>query len=104
MLLFYGGRELLHLLADTNGALPACVNKPPREWTNLGGMIIPKTEVRHIIETIKTQENFSWKKLHQQYAALEKQYFAAKTEHALFTLLNLFGLPAGGLTNISAIK
>jgi len=106
MLIMYGGRELFHLLQSTKkkdiSALKATFREAPREWMNLGGMIVPLKSVQQLIEAIKTT-NYSWEKMHLEYARMEAEYAEEKAEHALFTLWNLFDVSAENL-NTNTIK
>ena len=106
MLILYGGRELLYLLqSDSRAGIDAVLAEfkdAPRKWMNLGGMIVPKQSVEQLIEKVKETE-YSWEKMHLEYAEMETAYTAKKTGHALFTLLNLFDVSVENL-NTNAIK
>ena len=106
LLILYGGRELIRL-SDANGNLKmdSLADKfceAPRNWMNLGGMIVPEKEVYQLIETVKNND-YSWEKMHRAYAEMEAAYAEAKTQHALFTLFNLFDLSVNSLT-VESIK
>ncbi len=101
MILLYGGRELLRLL-QTEGpnnikALQNTYREAPRDWMNLGGMLVAENDVRQLLEAVKTSD-YSWEKMHQAYAKLANGYAEAKARHSVFTLLNLFGLSADVFT------
>ncbi len=101
MLLFYGGRELLRILrSDKMSAISAvqtAFREVPRAWINLGGMIVPKQSVEQLIKKV-TETEYSWEKLHREYAGIEAAYAEVKSGHALFTLMNLLKISVENIT------
>ena len=101
MLILYGGRALLNLLQSKSkpntSALRSANENAPRQWMNLGGMIVSAKEVQRLLERIKTTD-FSWDQIHDFYKEAESAYAQAKDQHALFTLLDLYHISADAIT------
>ncbi len=101
MIEYYGGRALLEELNQQlkgertafDQALKNLTQKLQpfvREWTNLGGQILPKTAVNDLIRDIKEGKLNSWAKIHQRYDQYWEDYPCQKQSHALHSLAHLY--------------
>ncbi|NOX90107.1 MAG: DUF4954 family protein [Calditrichaeota bacterium] len=105
MIEFYGGRALFEFLdksfTENSENLSAALKRlrsslehPINEWDNLGGQIIPKQEIRRLIEDIKSGQLKSWEDIHARYDECWERYPKQKFSHAVHSLLRLYGLQA----------
>ena len=65
-----------------------------REWTNLGGQIVPTAEIELLRSGIKSGSLDSWDKVHALYDLLWEAYPQEKLHHALATLRDQLGTEA----------
>ena len=61
-----------------------------KEWINLGGQLMPKTEVDKIRSDIGSGKLPTWKDIHHRYDLLWKMYTIEKQKHAFATLCELY--------------
>jgi len=102
---YHAYREMLHHYAVENlmGYLEACpeatvaemvdaLTAPPvREWTNLGGQIIPTRKVDELRADICSGRLDCWPAIHEAYDRLWARYPLQKQGHALAVLRDLLG-------------
>lgn len=98
LIAYYGIIQLLSLIktADINSldelkaALPA---KPVRTaWLNVGGQLIPETEINILKEKICTGKIKSWDMVHDFYQSQGEKYADLKRKHALSSLAEILGI------------
>ena len=90
-------------LADLRAALPATAERG--EWINLGGQLLPATEVEQLKNKIKENKLKSWDAVHNWYAEAGAKYEGWKQKHAFAALseihlLNLKKLDAAQLNEL----
>jgi len=79
-------RDITRRVLETAAGLERC-----REWTNLGGQIVPITEIELLRNGIKSGSLDSWDKVHALYDLLRDAGPQEKLRHALVTLRDLLG-------------
>ncbi|MGA2508108.1 MAG: DUF4954 family protein [Chitinispirillaceae bacterium] len=65
--------------------------KQEREWTNLGGQLVPTPEINRLRSDIGSNKLNSWDDVHQRYDMLWEAYPCAKQHHAFAVLCHLLG-------------
>ncbi len=111
LIIYYGTTHLLKFIKENNfatikelaAALPARSTR--NEWSNVGGQLIPVTELDTLKEKIRSGKIKSWDAVHQYYQTQGDKYPAQKLKHALASLseitgINLRKLDAHQLTNL----
>ncbi|MBF0433663.1 MAG: DUF4954 family protein [Fibrobacteria bacterium] len=97
--------EMLHYYAVKNLVLYMQNSKKPslkdmqenfsgervKDWTNLGGQIIPLRDVQKIMDDIQSHKLGNWDDIHQCYNQLWEGYALQKQKHAYAVLLGLLG-------------
>jgi len=53
-----------------------------QEWDNLGGQLVPRAKVEHLVAQIKSMEILGWPELHERYQQWWKEYPVDKAQHA----------------------
>ncbi|UCE47970.1 MAG: DUF4954 family protein, partial [Phycisphaerales bacterium] len=96
MLHYYAVKNLLEYMeADPEVTLSSMSQElsGPRErqWVNLGGQLVPNTEVDQLRSDIGSGELSSWTDIHDRYDALWQDYPRAKQCHAFAALCDLLG-------------
>jgi carbonic anhydrase/acetyltransferase-like protein (isoleucine patch superfamily) len=95
---YYGMIQLLDFVKENSfasfeelkAALPA---KPVRnEWINIGGQLMPVTELDLLKEKIKTGKIKSWDAVHEYYRSQGEKYPKQKLNHALASLAEITGI------------
>lgn len=98
LIIYYGTSQLLQYIKENNftslqeltASLPA---RPTRgEWANVGGQLIPVTELESFKEKIRTGKIKSWDAVHEYYQAEGNRYPAQKLKHALASLAEITGI------------
>ncbi len=98
LIIYYGTTQLLQYNKENNFAslkeltasLPA---RPTRgEWANVGGQLIPSTDLESFKEKIRTGKIKSWDAVHEYYQAEGNKYPAQKLKHALASLAEITGI------------
>jgi hypothetical protein len=92
---YYGSTQLLSLLqekkctqiSEISTLIPA--RNKRNEWINLGGQLVPQTEVNILKERIKKGKIKSWDEVHGYYQKLGQQYREQKRNHALASLAEI---------------
>lgn len=89
---YYGAIHLIAILEDVkSGDIEALQHVLPaknsrNEWANLGGQLIPQTELQQLKEKIKKGKLVSWDDVHKYYTQLGNKYYQQKATHALAAL------------------
>jgi len=89
MLHYYAVQELLGCEQDD---LTALSGPRQRQWVNLGGQLVARTDVEALTEAIRTGSVANWASVHDEYDRLWADYPQARRKHALATLLELLGV------------
>ena len=94
MLLHYAMRNLVAYLSEYPQATPSSMAEQlagPRQqqWINLGGQLVPESDVTTLLADIKSQRLDSWSAIHHRYDELWSAYPAAKQKHAFACLLHV---------------
>ncbi len=98
ILLYYGVEHLIQLIQETNPTdIIALRNSIPtkllrNKWINLGGQLMPETEVEDLKKKIIGNKIKGWDELHLQYAKKGLLYPLQKRADALATLKEISGL------------
>jgi hypothetical protein len=69
--------------------------KREREWTNLGGQLVPTQESDRLRADIGSGTLDTWDNIHKRYDCLWEAYLCAKQRHAFAVLCDLLGTPGG---------
>jgi hypothetical protein len=101
---YHGYNEMLHYYA-VNGMMSYLKEHPDatflsmckelkcnrvKEWINLGGQLMPKSETDKIRSDIGSGKLSTWGKIHQRYDLLWEMYTIEKQKHAFATLCELY--------------
>lgn len=92
---YYGTMQLLDLIQTEKCKsiedIQACIptRNKRNEWDNLGGQLVPATELNQLKERIRKGKIKSWDEVHQQYQELGEKYPTQKRAHALAALEEL---------------
>jgi NDP-sugar pyrophosphorylase family protein len=62
------------------------------EWMNVGGQLIPESEIKQLIKRIHSGKIKSWDELHEFYKQQESMYCSQKLSHALAIYFDVFGV------------
>jgi NDP-sugar pyrophosphorylase family protein len=62
------------------------------EWMNVGGQLIPESEIKQLIKRIHSSKIKSWDELHEFYKQQESMYCSQKLSHALAIYFDVFGV------------
>jgi len=98
LIAYYGMTQLLDLIKENSFAsleelkasLPA---RPARaEWMNIGGQLMPATDIEILKEKIKTGKIKFWDAVHEYYQAQGEKYPQLKLKHALASLSEITGI------------
>jgi hypothetical protein len=71
---------------------------PRDQWQNIGGQLLPASDVTSMKNDIKNGNIKSWDELHNYYSQQGIEYSALKYQHSLASLLEVSGLTAATLT------
>jgi hypothetical protein len=63
-----------------------------KEWSNIGGQLIPRDEIQQFVKDIHTGEIQSWDNVHAFYLQQAKQYGHKKLIHALAALERVYSI------------
>jgi NDP-sugar pyrophosphorylase family protein len=77
-------------LAELFQLLPA--RPKPEAWENVGGQLIPATDVKSLKEKIKNGKLKSWDAVHEWYRQQGQKYTDQKQQHALASLAAITGI------------
>ncbi len=98
LIIYYGTTQLLQFIKENNfasikelaAALPARLSRG--EWANVGGQLIPVTDLESMKEKIRTGKIKSWDAVHEYYQSQGEKYPAQKCKHALASLSEITGI------------
>jgi hypothetical protein len=98
LVIYYGTTQLLNFIQENNfksleelkAALPA--KQVRTEWINLGGQLMPTTDIDLLKEKIKTGKIKSWDGVHEYYQKQGEKYAQQKLKHALAALTEITGV------------
>jgi hypothetical protein len=62
------------------------------EWMNVGGQLIPESEIKQLVKRIHSSKIKSWDELHEFYKQQESMYCSQKLSHALAIYFDVFGV------------
>ena len=94
MIAYYGTLALMEILehAHACGTAVAFPKKPARQpWANIGGQLMPQTQVTAVLTKVGDGKITSWEGLHNFYSSEGKLYTHKKQWHALASLRELTG-------------
>ncbi len=96
MIQYYGAVELAHAVDDimrqknrtmsVAEAIKQAYSEPGREWHNIGGQLIPGSDLFIIIADIKSRKINSWHDLHNRYNKAWDRYPSQRQNHGIFCL------------------
>lgn len=103
LVVFYGVEQLTYFIEqngissfdDLQQALPRDTQRT--EWVNVGGQLLPKSELNALLQNIKDRKIRNWTEVHNFYQRNGKQYPEQKRQHAYASLLELLGVKDVGL-------
>ncbi|MCE5185309.1 MAG: DUF4954 family protein [Planctomycetaceae bacterium] len=96
MLLYYAVKNLAAYMqfnaeANFESMKKALLANARRQWTNLGGQLIPTQDVDQLRSEIGSGKLASWQDIHRRYDALWQAYPLEKQRHAFAVLKELYG-------------
>jgi hypothetical protein len=98
LVIYYGTTQLLNFIQENNfksldelkAALPA--KQVRTEWINIGGQLMPATDIDLLNEKIKSGKIKSWDGVHEYYQLQGEKYPQQKLKHALAALTEITGV------------
>jgi hypothetical protein len=106
MVMFYGMTEVLKLaknktVKDFEGLISLLPAKTQRNnWINLGGQLIPESEILTLRKKINANKIKSWDEIHAFYETMGKQYETQRSAHAFASMSELLGISLKKITKI----
>jgi hypothetical protein len=103
MIVYYGITQLLDLvttenISSMNELTRALAKSTRREWTNVGGQLIPKPALEKLTRDIRSGKIKSWDEVHHFYKEQSDQYPHHKCQHAFASLLEILKMTPAGFT------
>ena len=96
----YAATQILDHLFDENNEghdilekLHQYQNAERKQFENIGGQIVPKEDLKTLLDEIKADKYKSWQEIHQQYHQWSANYKQEKLAHALASLAELTKKP-----------
>jgi len=95
LIVYYGISQLLeyverHQVNSWEKFLPALPKRIQRtEWKNVGGQLMPATEIDNLIKNVKNGKIRDWETVHRWYAKNGSTYEDQKFQHALASLFEV---------------
>jgi hypothetical protein len=97
MVMLYGMTEILKIAKNKSikkfeeliSLLPAKTQR--NTWINLGGQLIPESEIITLRKKINSNKIKSWDEIHAFYETMGKQYESQRSAHALASMSELLG-------------
>lgn len=91
MLVYYAMKNVLAFLEanpeeDFNSISKKCKGGRICDWANLGGQLMPQSDLNQIIEDIRSGVINSWDELHSRYDSIWSKYTQDKLHHAYQSL------------------
>lgn len=77
-------------LLEAIKSIPATSRK---DFENIGGQLVPKQDLQHLLQDIKADKYDNWQDIHKQYHAWSSNYPQEKLAHALASLAELTNKP-----------
>jgi hypothetical protein len=107
LIVYYSIRELIHHIESNKIAsfqklqqlLPKKAER--QDWLNIGGQLIPASEIRSMLRRINNDKIVNWDEVHEFYVDQGNKYQKEKFKHALGCLLELLKLPLSRLNKIA---
>lgn len=95
LIVFYAAEQILNFITENNilsfeelqKQLPADAQRTT--WKNIGGQLIPDTELHSLLEGIKRGQIKGWDEVHHFYETQGQKYSNQKLHHAYASLLEL---------------
>ncbi|MHC4293666.1 MAG: DUF6819 domain-containing protein, partial [Planctomycetota bacterium] len=95
MLYYYAVKNLMEYINANNESLSgmcgALKSECQREWTNLGGQLLPSKDFDKLRDDVGKGVLATWDDIHGRYDALWQDYPLEKQRHAYMTLCTLLG-------------
>ncbi|MHC5074262.1 MAG: DUF4954 family protein, partial [Planctomycetota bacterium] len=95
MLYYYAVKNLTDYITTNDSSFSdmcdVLADRCEREWTNLGGQLIPTTDVDRLRSDVGKGELANWDDIHGRYDGLWKDYPLEKQRHAYMILCTLLG-------------
>ncbi len=92
MLFYYSMRMVTGHLNNSDSILFPRPQKRISEWVNLGGQLMPRKDMNHLFDDIKSGILDNWDDIHRYYDKLFSIYPQQKLEHALAVIQDVFGI------------
>ncbi len=73
-------------------------------WSNIGGQLVPDTNVHALLDKIRSGRMKSWDEIHELYHQWSNQYLLEKAKHGVAALLESIGLSQQKFTAKHLIK
>lgn len=96
----YAATQILDYLVDKNDGAIDILNKlqqykdiERKQFENIGGQIVPKEDLKILLEDIKADKFKNWQEIHQQYHKWSANYNQEKLAHALASLAEITKTP-----------
>jgi hypothetical protein len=95
MLIYYGVNNLAGFLAvqteiDFDSMCRYMEGKRETSWVNMGGQLIPESDITRLRRDIGTGKLRSWQEIHHRYDELWDMYTISKQQHAFATLCHIY--------------
>jgi hypothetical protein len=98
LIIWYAATQLTSFIRDNNitnfddfkEAVPSTTTLP--SWINAGGQLIRESELKRLIQQIRTGKLKEWKQVHQFYTTQGENYAKDKLQHALAALRQVHGI------------
>ncbi|MDP1844231.1 MAG: DUF4954 family protein [Sediminibacterium sp.] len=98
IVLYYGTEQLIQIIQDQKPTsidalrklMPA--KKSRNNWVNLGGQLLPETDLQDLKKKIASQKIKSWDDVHAFYSLKGESYAQQKLSHGLAALSDISGL------------
>jgi hypothetical protein len=93
---YYAVKNLMSYLNSAKNVTLKSMNKEmkgerQKEWSNLGGQLMPKQNVDNLRKDVGSGKLKTWKEIHNRYDELWVKYKTDKQKHAYATLCELYG-------------
>lgn len=103
MIFHYGALELIKWLLENKditdySQIFSEYAPPDRTWHNIGGQLISDSDLKKLLDDVKSESIDSWNILHRRYYDLWQDYPRQRRNHAIFSLLQVQQLNINQLT------
>ncbi len=93
MMYYYAVKNLMEYIKKSNAGFKKMVNELAGErctnWVNIGGQLIPESDLDKIRDDIRDKKLNSWKDIHKRYDRLWNDYTIYKYKHAYAVLCEI---------------